>query len=175
MAISILLLRHAEKPEEGSADAGVDAFGKPDDRGLTPRGWQRAGALVRWIVPAIDGAPAPIAKPTAIFAASPSESSLRPLLTVKPLAELLGLKIDARFHGEDTAKLLTAVHAVDGVVLISWRHKYMGDIAKALCPELHPAPEWDEHVFDRAWLFTPVAGRWQLRELAQGLLPGDKK
>ena len=59
-------------------------------------------------------------------------------------------------------------------MLVCWRHKYMDEIAQALCPELRPAPKWDEKVFDRAWLFTPAAGRWQLRELAQNLLPGDK-
>ena len=173
MAISILLIRHSEKPVEGGKDAGVDAIGKPDPRGLTPRGWQRAGALVRWIVPALEGVPAPIAPPTAIFAAKPSESSDRPLLTVQPLAKLLGLEIDARFRGEDAAQLVKAADAIDGVALVCWRHKYMADIARLLCPELHPVPEWDESVFDRAWLFTPVAGRWQLRELKQNLLSGD--
>jgi broad specificity phosphatase PhoE len=173
MATTILLLRHAEKPEEGGEEAGVDAFGRRDKRGLTPRGWQRAGALVRWIVPATPGAPAPIALPAAIFSASPNADSMRPVLTMQPLAETLGLRIRARFAGGETTKLLKAVAKVEGTVLLCWRHKFMGDIAQALCPQLQPKPEWRDDVFDRAWLFTRERGRWQLHELVQNLLPGD--
>ena len=50
MATSITCMRHGEKPDKHGDETGVDARGAPDPRGLTPRGWQRAGALVRWIV-----------------------------------------------------------------------------------------------------------------------------
>src|SRR5258707_8686182 len=38
---TILIIRHAEKPEAGG-DSGVDSTGAPDPRSLTVRGWQRA-------------------------------------------------------------------------------------------------------------------------------------
>ena len=174
MATSIALIRHAEKPDDEGKEFGVDEHGKPDPRGLTPRGWQRAGALVRWIVPARgSNAPGPIACPQAIFAVAPSPSSRRPLLTVQPLARLIGLEIDAAFASDQITELLQQVHAVPGPVLICWRHQDMPEIAKRLCPDLVPAPQWSQHCFDQAWLFTPAGDSWTLRQVAQQLLPGD--
>src|SRR3981081_661734 len=41
---TILIIRHAEKPESDSDSGdGVDATGALDPKSLTPRGWQRAG------------------------------------------------------------------------------------------------------------------------------------
>jgi broad specificity phosphatase PhoE len=42
-----MFIRHGEKPQPGG-DAGVNANGTIDDESLTPRGWQRAGALARF-------------------------------------------------------------------------------------------------------------------------------
>jgi hypothetical protein len=173
MASSITLIRHAEKPDD-AGESGVDEHGKPDPRGLSARGWQRAGALVRWIVPARAGiAAAPVPCPQAIFAVAPSPSSRRPLLTVQPLASLIGLEIDAAFASDQVTELLQQVHAVPGAVLICWRHQDMPEIAKRLCPDLVPAPQWNQHCFDQAWLFTPAGEAWTMRQLAQQLLPGD--
>lgn len=174
MATSITLLRHAEKPDDAGTEFGVDAHGRPDPRGLTARGWQRAGALVRWIVPLGMGiAPVPIPRPQAIFAVAPAPTSVRPLLTVQPLAKLLGLEVDDRFASEQVTELLQEVHGVPGAVLICWRHQNMPEIARRLCPDLVPAPQWNQHCFDQAWLFTPAGDSWMLRQLAQQLLPGD--
>jgi hypothetical protein len=129
---------------------------------------------VRWIVPAGMGiAPAPIPRPQAIFAVAPSASSQRPLLTVQPLAKMLGVEIDARFSSEQVAELLQEVHGVPGAVLICWRHQNMPEIAHRLCPDLVPAPQWNQHCFDQAWLFTPAGENWNLHQVAQELLPGD--
>jgi broad specificity phosphatase PhoE len=174
MATSITLIRHAEKPDDEGKEFGVDEFGKPDPRGLTARGWQRAGALVRWIVPGRSGIlTAPIPSPQAIFAVAPSPSSRRPLLTVQPLASLIGLEIDAAFASNQVSELLQQVHAVPGAVLICWRHTDMPEIAKRLCPDLVPAPQWNQNCFDQAWLFTSVGEAWTMRQVAQQLLPGD--
>jgi hypothetical protein len=177
MATSITLLRHAEKPDDEGRESGVDEHGKPDPRGLTARGWQRAGALVRWIAPARPGgggmAPPAIPCPQAIFAVAPSPSSRRPLLTVQPLASLIGVEIEAGFASDQVGELLQQVHAVPGPVLICWRHQDMPEIAKRLCPDLVPAPQWNQHCLDQAWLFTPAGDAWTLRQIAQQLLPGD--
>jgi hypothetical protein len=176
MATSITLIRHAEKPDDPSAgpERGVDAHGVPDPRGLSARGWQRAGALVRWIVPAGIGiAPSPIPRPQAIFAVAPSESSLRPLLTVQPLAKLLGLEVETKFTSDQVSELLQEAGGVPGPVLICWRHQFMPEIAHRLCPDLVPAPQWNQHCFDQAWLFAPADEHWTMRQVAQQLLPGD--
>jgi len=175
MATSITLIRHAEKPDEdGGPERGVDAHGAPDPRGLSARGWQRAGALVRWIVPAGIGiAAAPIPRPQAIFAVAPSDKSQRPLLTVQPLAKLLGLQVEARFESDQVEELLQEAQGVPGAVLLCWRHQDMPQIAHRLCPDLVPAPHWSQHCFDQAWLFTPAGEHWAMRQVAQELLPGD--
>lgn len=118
-------------------------------------------------------APAPIPRPQAIFAVAPAPTSLRPLLTVQPLAKLLGLQIDDRFGSEQVSELLQQVHGVPGAVLICWRHQFMPEIARQLCPALLPAPQWSQHCFDQAWLFTPAGASWTMRQVAQQLLPGD--
>ena len=176
IATSITLIRHAEKPDDidGGKEHGVDPHGAPDPRGLSARGWQRAGALVRWIVPAGIGiAPSPIPRPQAIFAVAPSDSSLRPLLTVQPLAKLLGLEVETRFTSDQVDALLLEAQGVPGAVLICWRHQFMPAIAHRLCPDLVPAPQWNQHCFDQAWLFTPADEHWTMRQVAQQLLPGD--
>ncbi len=42
----VMLVRHAEKPLGAGPPHGVTIDGTPDPESLTPRGWQRAGALV---------------------------------------------------------------------------------------------------------------------------------
>jgi len=178
MATSITCMRHGEKPDKHGDETGVDARGAPDPRGLTPRGWQRAGALVRWIAPdtALDPeAVRPVPVPQAIFAAAPYAGSERALQTMQPLAHLLGITVDIRFAGEDVEGLLRAAKSVEGAVLVSWRHEHLPQIAQQLCPDLEPAPEWKDKCFDQAWLFTPHNGDWRLRRIAQRLLPGDKE
>jgi broad specificity phosphatase PhoE len=46
----IMFIRHAEKPVDGGDD-GVTPKGHADPESLTPRGWQRAGALARFFQP----------------------------------------------------------------------------------------------------------------------------
>jgi hypothetical protein len=46
MPNTVLLIRHAEKPLGDSPPFGVTEQGVVDRESLTPRGWQRAGALV---------------------------------------------------------------------------------------------------------------------------------
>jgi hypothetical protein len=176
MATSITCMRHGEKPDKDGDETGVDARGAPDPRGLTPRGWQRAGALVRWIAPdpVVDpDAIRPVPVPPAIFAAAPYAGSERALLTMQPLAHLLDITIDIRFAGEDVEGLVKAAKLVEGDVLVSWRHEHLPEIARLLCPNLEPAPKWKDKCFDQAWLFTPHEGEWKLRRIAQRLLPGD--
>jgi len=89
---TILIIRHADKPEPG----GVDAVGVPDKRSLTPRGWQRAGIWTELFAPSF-GQQSVLPKPAAIFASAPASKaeisagnggskSRRPLETISALA-----------------------------------------------------------------------------------------
>ncbi len=176
MTRKIMVIRHAEKPNGAGREHGLDEHGTSDSRGLTVRGWQRAGALVRFFAPLQGGFQHPaLVKPSAIFAVKANDSSQRPLLTVQPLASELGLPIDSRFASEEVAALLAAVALVDGPVLVSWRHSNMVDIAHALCPTQQPMPEWRADCFDQAWVFADDAGRWTMTRIGQQLLPGDSQ
>ena len=47
----IMVIRHAEKPDDAGTVFGVTAGGQQDPEELTVRGWQRAGALVTFFAP----------------------------------------------------------------------------------------------------------------------------
>jgi hypothetical protein len=47
----IMVIRHAEKPDKQAGMSGISKVGEPDKDDLTVRGWQRAGALVRFFNP----------------------------------------------------------------------------------------------------------------------------
>jgi len=174
-ARKIMVLRHAEKPEPARAVHGVDASGRQDSRELSVRGWQRAAALVRFFAPR-DGhfAHHLIETPQTIFAASAQGRSLRPLHTVQPLAQMLGLVIRDEFADEHTARLVAAAEACADVALVSWRHDSMAAIARALIPDLRAPHEWDPERFDIVWVFCRAGDRWTFEQVAQLLLPGDR-
>ena len=92
----VMLIRHGEKAVAGGAQ-GVNVDGAPDRESLTPRGWQRAGALINLFVPRPpDQNAAPLPTPTHLFASmvGPMSSSKRPLETLQPLSERLGIAVD---------------------------------------------------------------------------------
>lgn len=175
-ARKILLIRHAEKPDPRAGIAGVDEQGRLDARQLSVRGWQRAGALLRFLAP-LDGhfADARIETPQAILAAPPSERSVRPTSTVLPLARLLGVEARSDFdRAAAVPQLLEALQACEGPVLVSWRHDDMAGIARGLTGTAHGIPDWDESRFDLVWVFTRTGGGgWRFEQVPQRLLPGD--
>lgn len=168
----VMLIRHAEEPDQAAGILGVDEKGRPDGEALSVRGWQRAGALARLFAPRGGMPPQPLARPASILAATDAGKSHRPLCTVLPLARLLGLRIDTRFGSEgEVAPLLDAVRASPGPVLLCWRHQAMGDIAQALCGG---APRtWDAARYDLVWVFERQGEGWRFTELPQRLLHGD--
>ena len=129
-------------------------------RGLTVRGWQRAGALVRFFDPPKPGnfADPRMETPSTIFAVKPNDSSDRPLLTVQPLAQKLGLAVQAPFASDDVASLGRALAPIEGVVLVCWRHGDMPALATQLCPGMESPPTRDQHGFDQVWVFTHTGG-----------------
>jgi hypothetical protein len=174
----VMLIRHAEKPMGEGLPFGVTDQGVIDKESLTPRGWQRAGALVGFFG-ANAGPTAPgLPVPTRLFASQigPQSSSRRPLQTLQPLADQLGLTIDTTILKAEIPRLAAAVLAADGVVLVSWEHHLIPSLAAALTGQRNLAPAvWPDDRFDLVWVFERTAGGvpFRFRRVTQGLLAGD--
>jgi hypothetical protein len=176
----ILVVRHAEKPD-GHGTGGVDPRGQPDTKSLTPRGWQRAGALVQLFAPGNGHPRASLARPDHLFAAraghANDEHSKRPYQTIEPLAAYLQLPggIDNSFRKDELDKLVSAVISCDGTVLIAWEHKNIPPMARILVSPSEQAPDWPEDRFDMIWVFDRVGDAWNLTQVPQLLLAGDSE
>ena len=175
MTSMIMLIRHAEKPRSGGAESGVDKRGAKDRTGLSVRGWQRAGALVRFFAPISPASKHQrTARPAAIFAAAPTERrpSRRPAQTVRPLAKALDMPVRQDISADDPLhKLVDTLSDIDGPVLISWCSDSITDIATMLCDATVPA--WPKDRFDLVWVFERARSGWLLTPVPQLLLPGD--
>ncbi|SDI38814.1 hypothetical protein SAMN04487926_11626 [Paraburkholderia steynii] len=172
----IMIIRHAEKPDHLAT--GVDSNGQSDKESLTPQGWQRAGALVQFIAPGIEGEPqAPLARPEYLFAANydpaSDDDSKRPYQTIGPLAAHLAVAIDDSVRKDDLEILVQKVLATDGPVLIAWEHKRIPGIARLLVPQGDHVPGWPDSRFDVVWVFDLIGEIWQLSQVPQLLLAGD--
>src|SRR3954469_20913317 len=114
MATKIMLVRHAEKPSDNGSVRGVDENGSRDPNELTVRGWQRAGALVRFFAPPNGGFSHPaLATPETIFACAPNghEEGSRSVHTVEPLAKFLNKTVNLSFVKGAEDKLVRAATA----------------------------------------------------------------
>ncbi|BEH22859.1 Uncharacterised protein [Burkholderia pseudomallei] len=176
----IMIIRHAEKPEHHVV-AGVDLQGQPDTKSLTPQGWQRAGALVQFFAPGDDGAPPPpLARPMHLFAAyadpATDDDSKRPYQTLGPLSAYLGptASIDDSCGKDELQKLVDKVSGLVGTVLIAWEHRRIPSVARLLVePGVH-VPDWPDDRFDVVWVFDRQGSAWQLTQVPQLLLAGDR-
>lgn len=127
-----LLIRHAEKPEAGD--------------GLTPRGQKHAQAYVHFFTNYHLGPK--LLKIDALFAATDKESSVRPRLTLAPLAAELNLPIQVSYGEKQIGKLadhLLSRKADGKTVLICWRHGSILELAEALgasARALRPKTKW---------------------------------
>jgi hypothetical protein len=175
----IMVLRHAEKPLGDGPPHGVTIDGLPDAESLTPRGWQRAGALVGLFVPdRADGRSPRLPTPTHLFASQVGlgSSSQRPRETLVPLGERLGLAVDGRFRKDEVGELARAVQAIEGVVLIAWEHHLIPSIANVLMGDASSVPQiWPDARYDLVWVFedTGPGGGRAFRWIPEMLLAGD--
>jgi broad specificity phosphatase PhoE len=174
----VMLLRHAEKPLGEGAPHGVTIDGTPDPESLTPRGWQRAGALVGLFVRDSVNAPAnSLPRPTHLFASQiVGNGSERPRETLLPLSERHGLVVDSRFTKAEVGALVAAVKEIDGVVLVAWEHHLIPSIASLLLGDGSRVPQvWPDDRYDLVWVLeTDQRGEVGFREVPQVLLAGDK-
>lgn len=191
MPSKIMIIRHGEKPTEKSEKPyGVNADGKQDFESLLVRGWQRAGALAVLFDPARGPLQSPdLAIPDIVYASygkdKPDDTgskSQRPLQTITPLADRLGITPNTQFEKGDETPLAADVMKRAGTVLISWQHQNILAIVNALTAgkPVHgtiPAA-WPDDRFDIVWVLTPpVAGTdfWTFTQVPQCLLSGDKR
>ncbi len=174
----IMLIRHAERPSADKSIRGVTQEGIKNKEELTVRGWQRAGALVRFFAPRdnhfVDAA---LERPDMLFAckAGPTAPSLRPQHSLMPLAELIQVDLNCDyFEGEEEALVQKAL-MVEGTVLIAWKHRNMHVIANAILGNKTTAPQyWPFNRVDLVWIFERKGENWTFTQVPQLLLAGDQ-
>jgi len=157
----VVLIRHGEKPPEGSE--------------LDERGRQRAQALVGYIER--DPVVAAFGPPAAIYAMAPKGEggSVRAIQTVEPLAADLGQAVRADFKKDQIEELAAAVlqEPPGKTVLVCWEHTVIPAIVKALGLAGGPS-KWKGSVYDRAWIVGFADGKpASFKDVPQRLLPGD--
>jgi hypothetical protein len=164
--VTVLIIRHAEKPDQGN--------------GLSPRGEQRAAAYASYFDPLqLDGS---ALMPQRLIATSDSKASMRPRLTLTPLAARLQLPIEqpwADDQVDDLAKELRKKNEAP-VVLIAWHHGHIVKLIEALggdAKQLLGRKTWPGDVYN--WvvvLHFDDQGRLSestSRLVQEHLLPGD--
>ena len=186
-ALTILIIRHGEKPNDPSLGHGLTSSGDADKLSLVVRGWQRAGSWAALFGPGLASADYP--QPDAVFAANPDATpdpddpdqaiSKRPWETILPLCDRLQITPVKKYGVGDEKAMLDAVRVLTGTVLICWEHK---KIVGAILPELaqdQALPQlpkkWKGDRFDVVLRFDraqSTAG-WRFRQMFPQLLSGD--
>ena len=158
----VVIIRHAEKSSD-------------EDPDLSPRGSQRAQALVGFIL--TNAKINLFGPPVAIYATEPqSDGSVRAIKTVTPLAEKLQLTINHDFTKKNVSNMVDSIlrnRSYDGrTVLISWVRNTIPEVADDFGAQ---APSsWPSEIFDRAWILTfDKSGVIRFEDIPQRLLPGD--
>lgn len=172
-----MIIRHAEKPLPEQPDRGVNELGENDDKSLTVRGWQRAGALTHLFC----NPPPPLRIPVTIFASAPIKQdgsgtrSLRPIQTITSLAQRLGIEPDSRYTKGQEAIAGAAIGDSTVPTLACWQHESIPHLAAAIVHSNKVAPDqWDDDDYDSIWILVHSEGRWTFARSQQRLLPGDR-
>jgi broad specificity phosphatase PhoE len=174
----IMVIRHATKPAKNPPPHGVNPDGDHDKESLTTVGWQRAGALATLFAPSRGPLQSSeLATPQLIYASGigKGSDSERPMETITPTAEKLGLTPNTDFlKGQETAMVESAV-AQTGIVLICWEHKAIPGIANQILGNDTTVPQkWPGKRYDMVWVFElDTAGTYSFTQVPQLLLAGD--
>jgi len=95
--------------------------------------------------------------------------------TVTPLADKLGLDLQAQFTKGMETQVAQAAMAESGPVLVCWQHKALHLVANAVLGDDTTAPQtWPGDRFDVVWVFDlQPGGSYTFSQLPQLLLKGD--
>lgn len=160
----VVIIRHGEKPATGNE--------------LDPQGWQRAQALVGFFE--TDPAVIRYGTPAAIYAMAPKgpDGTLRPIETVTPLAQHLGLTIDEDYTKKEMPQVVADIMgnpAYDGrMVLICWEHKAIPELVRDFGWTQGPDQWPGGDVYDRAWILNFTGDQvTSFQDIPEHVLPGD--
>jgi hypothetical protein len=180
--LTLLIIRHAEKPDEAWPGPGFTENGIKDHKSLVIRGWQRAGAWAALFGAGLGSADYP--RPDMIYAARPGDPgrenhgpSRRPAETVSALALRLGLAVKTAFALSQEADLMAEILGLSGVVLISWEHHAIigGIVPRIPIDHGSPPKHWPANRFDVVLRFDRAEGaaKFSFHALYPRLLSGD--
>ena len=138
---TVLLIRHAEKPDEGD--------------GITPAGEARATAYIHYFTNLKLESEA--LKPDEIFASADSHNSRRPRLTVEPLARALKIPVNLSYKDKDFLSLVTALQSGHNGkhILICWHHGAVPEMLRAFGADpgtVLPGGQWPKDEY--GWLIV---------------------
>ncbi len=181
----IMIVRHCEKPTNNSEPYGVTHDGEKDFESPTVRGWQRSGALVPLFAPTNGVLQDPrLLTPNVLYASKAVKHhskihshSRRPIDTIKPLSQRLGLKINTDFTKEDYKAMVKNVLTEEGTVLISWEHELVPALSNHITGNKSTVPQdWPDDRFDLVWIFDLdlKTDRYTFSQVPQNLLSGDQ-
>jgi hypothetical protein len=161
----VIIIRHAEKPEEGSE--------------LSLKGRERAAALAPYFAGNADLLK--FGTPIAVYAQAQKKetSSVRSAETVQPFAESIHVKISNAFTREQWPDMVDEIKhqkRYEGhTVVICWEHNVIPEIAATFGAEDAPH-KWKGDTYDRAWVLTfTTDGHCTFRDLPQRLMYGDSE
>lgn len=183
VAKKIMIIRHGEKPI--GTIVAITAEGVEDPESLIVQGWQRAGGLVGLFDPFNKSFQnSDLATPNKMYASHPKSGneshkeyskSKRPLETLTPLSQRLGLTIDQNHGAEEFPDMIDKARNHEGVVIIAWQHSDIPAMANLLLNNTSAPQKWPGHRFDVVWIFDLDAstGLYNFKQIPQNLIAGD--
>lgn len=178
----IYVVRHGEKPPEPAGPPfGVDVEGNRNQNSLSPRGWQRSGALTVLFSPPV----APkvgLRTPAALYATAYGDAAVtkihRPYETILGLSRRLDIPIQSPdLLGQERAFADAVLSSGAEVVLVCYEHVRIPALVAGF-PTVDGAAipsMWPDDRFDVTWTFTlnPAGGNYVFSQVPQQLLDGD--
>lgn len=140
---TVLIVRHAEKPETGT--------------GLTEQGEKRAHAYATYFEPFHEGDFN--FRVDALYAGADSKNSIRPRLTLEPLAKASGLPLHSDIQTDEPEALVRELREKSHgkYPLVAWRHGKIPELLRSFGVDpqtLLPNGKWPDDVYD--WVVVLV-------------------